>query len=191
MNIHQHDCQIEQIASYLDGELDSAASLLFESHAKECSRCAAELLEQRRLLGALDSVLSRGSSLPLPNNFARIVATHAESDMSGMRARSERGRALGLCVIIAAASLALLEVATGGYVFTFLRKIGRPIAVVLDVFWTTIYDAVTGLAVISRVLSKSFVPGSLAGLLGFLLLALAVLLLSRLISSYHRTRLIE
>ena len=188
MNTDQRDCQIEQIASYLDGELDSAASLLFEGHVKECSRCAAELGEQRRLLGALDSVLSRSSALPLPRNFAHVVATHAESDMSGMRGRRERGRALRWCAILAAASFALLGVATRAYVFNFMRKIGRPIAVVLDLFWTTIYDAVTGLAVISRVLSKSFVPGSLAG---FLLLALAVLLLSRLISNYHRTRLID
>jgi hypothetical protein len=188
MNNDQRDCQLEQIASYLDGELDSAASSLFEGHVRECSRCASELGEQRRLLGALDSVLSRSSDLPLPKNFARIVATHAESDMSGMRERGERGRALRLCAILAAASLALLGVATRAYVFNFVRKIGRPIAVVLDLFWNTIYDAVTGLAVISRVLSKSFVPGSLAG---FLLLALAVLLLSRLIASYHRTRLIE
>jgi hypothetical protein len=188
MNTDQRECQIEQIASYLDGELDGTASLLFEGHVKECSCCARELAEQRRLLGALDSVLSRTSDLPLPTNFARIVATHAESDMSGMRERSERGRALLLCAILAVASLALLGVATRAYVFNFVRKIGRPIAVVLDLSWTTSYDAVTGLTVISRVLSKSFVPGSLAG---FLLLALAVLLLSRLIGSYHRTRLIE
>ncbi len=188
MNTDQRDCQIEQIASYLDGELDSAASLLFESHLKECSRCATELREQRRLLGALDSVLSRSSDLPLPKNFARIVASRAESDMSGVRERGERGRALRLCAILAAASLALLGVATRAYVLNFVRKIGRPIGAVLDLVWTTIYDAVTGLAVISRVLSKSFVPSSLAG---FLILALAVLLLSRLISSYHRTRFIE
>jgi len=161
---------------------------MFEGHLKECARCAAQLGEQRRLLGALDSVLSRSSDLPLPQDFARIVATRAESDMSGMRERGERGRALRLCAILAAAAMALLGVATRAHVLNFVRKIGRPIAAVLDLLWATIYDAVTGLAVISRVLSKSFVPSSLAG---FLMLALAVLLLSRLIWSYHRTRFIE
>ena len=61
-----------------------------------------------------------------------------------------------------------------------------------DLVWTTIGDAVTGATVISRVLSKSFLPGSqLEGMLGFALLALAALLLSRLIASYHRTPFIE
>jgi hypothetical protein len=192
MNSDQRDCQIEQIASYLDGELDTAACLLFEGHVKECSLCAAELAGQRRLLGTLDSVLSRGSDLPLPTNFARIVATHAESDMSGMRERRERGRALRLCVLLAAASLALLGVATREFVFNFVLAVGRPIATVFDLVWTTIGDAVTGFTVISRVLTKSFLRGSqLGALLGFVLLALAVLLLSRLIASYHRTRFSE
>jgi anti-sigma factor RsiW len=192
MNNEQRDCQIEQIASYLDGELDTAARLVFESHIKECSLCAAELAGQRRLLGALDSVLSRGSDLPLPTNFARIVATNAESDMSGMRERREGGRALRLCAVLAATSLALLGLATRVFVFNLVLTVGRPIAAVFDLVWTTIGDAVTSFTVILRVLGKSFLPGSqLEGLLGFALLALAVLLLSRLIASYHRTRFIE
>lgn len=192
MNTDQRDCQIEQIASYLDGELDHAACLLFEAHLKECARCANELTGQRRLLGALDSVLSSGSDLPLPKNFARIVATHAESDMSGLRERREHGRALQLCALLAAASLTLLGVAARAYVLNFALAVGRPITAVFDLVWTTIYDAATSFAIISRVLSKTFAPGSqLDGLLAFILLALAVLLLSRLIASYHRTRFIQ
>src|SRR6267142_439926 len=103
----QRECQIEQIAAYLDGELDDALGSRFEAHIRECSTCGAELIEQRRLLCALDSVLSRGSELPLPTNFARIVAARAESDMSGVRERCEHGRALRLCLILAAASFAL------------------------------------------------------------------------------------
>lgn len=192
VNNPQRDCQIEQIASYLDGELDTAARLVFEAHIGECLLCAAELAGQRRLLGALDSVLSRGSDLPLPTNFARIVATNAESDMSGMRERREGGRALRLCALLALAALALLGMATRVFVFNFVLTVGRPIAAVVDLAWTTIGDALTGFTVISRVLGKSLLPGSqLEGLFGFVLLALAVLLLSRLIVSYHRTRFIE
>jgi anti-sigma factor RsiW len=187
----QRDCQVEQIASYLDGELDHAECLLFEAHLKECSSCAAELSGQRSLLGALDSVLSTGSDLPLPKNFARIVATHAESDMSGMRERSEHRRALRLCAVLVAASLALLGVAARTYVISLVLGVGRPITAVFDLVWSTIYDAATGFTIISRVLSKSFAPGSqVEGLVAFFLLALAVLLLSRLIASYHRTRFI-
>jgi hypothetical protein len=188
--MNQGDCQIEQIASYLDDELDEAALKQFETHIKECDHCSAELIEQRRLLGTLTSALNHDSALSLPRDFARVVAAHAESDMSGVREGHEHRRALRLCLVLAVASLALLGVAAWTYVGNFARTVGRPISVVLDLGWTTIYDAVTGLIVISRVISQGVMPPYLIGL-GFLLLALAVLLLSRLIVSYHRTRLIE
>src|SRR5882762_7465815 len=127
VNTDKRDCQIEHIAAYLDDELDDAARLPFEAHLKHCSRCSAELLEQRRLLCALDSVLSRSSDLRLPTNFAQIVAAHAESDMSGVRERREHGRALRLCLMLAAASLALMGVAARTLVFNFARTIGRSV----------------------------------------------------------------
>ena len=192
MNTYQRDCQIEQIAAYLDGELNDAPRLLFESHVIECSDCSAELFEQRRLLCALDSALSSGSDLPLPKNFARIVAARAESDMSGVRERREHGRALRLCLLLGAGAFALLGVATSAFILNFARRIARPVSTVADLVGTTVYDAVTGLSVISRVLTRDFVPGSnLVGFLEFFFLALAVFLLSRLIANYHRTHLIE
>src|SRR6267142_639882 len=111
MDMDQRNCQIDQIASYLDDELDSAALTRFETHLIECPRCRAELAEQRGLLGTLNSVLSNSSERPLPTNFARVVAAHAESDMSGVRAPREHRRALRLCALLSAASLALLGVA--------------------------------------------------------------------------------
>src|SRR5258705_8793160 len=111
---HEGECQLELIAAYLDGDLDDSADALFEVHIKECARCATELVEQRRLLCALDSVLTRGSDLPLPTNFARVIAAQAESDMSGVREPREHGRALRLCLILAAASFVLLGYAARG-----------------------------------------------------------------------------
>ena len=192
VNTDKSNCQVEQIAAYLDGELDDRAHALFERHLRECSVCGAELIQQRSLLCALDSVLSRGSDLPLPANFAQVVAAHAESDMRGVRDRREHGRALRVCLVLAAASLALSGVAAREFVFNFARTIARPISAVFDLVWTTLYDAVTGLGIISRVLSKGFVPDShLVGMVALLFLVLAVLLLSRLIASYHRTSLVE
>jgi len=187
----QSNCQIDQIGAYLDDELDGVALIQFESHVKECRDCNRELGEQRRLLGTLNFALTGKSDLPLPSNFARVVAVHAESDMAGVRSSSEHRRALRWCAILAVASLAFLSVAARTFVLNFLRAVSRPVWIGLDLLWTTIYDAVTGLMVISRVVSKGFVPGSLTGLFGFVLLALAVLALSRLISNYHRARLVE
>ena len=192
MNSDKRDCQSEEIAAYLDGELDPAVCLLFEEHTKECSHCGAEVAEQRGLLCQLDLVLSRGSDLPLPANFAQIVTAHAQSDMSGLRQRREHGRAFRLCVMLAAASVALLGVAARTLVVNFALMIARPITVVFDLVWTIAYDAGTGLAIFSRGLSQGLVPNSrLVWWLEFLLLALAVLLLSRLIAGYHRTRLVQ
>jgi Putative zinc-finger len=188
----QSTCQIDQIAAYLDDELDGVALIEFEAHLSACARCRTELTEQRGLLGTLNCVLTDKSELPLPANFARVVAAHAESDMSGMRSSSEHRRAFTWCAIMAAASVALLGVAAQTYAANFLRTVGRPFSIALDLVWRTVYDAVTGLVVISRVISKAFVPGSnLVRWFGFLLLALAVLALSRLIANYHRARLIE
>lgn len=188
----QSTCQIEQIAAYLDDELDGVALIEFETHLDTCKLCRTELNEQRGLLGTLNFALTDKSELPLPANFARVVAAHAESDMSGMRTSGEHRRAFTWCAILAAASVALLGVAARTYAANFLRTVGRPFSVAVDLVWTTVYDAVTGLVVISRVISQGVVPGSnLVRWFGFLLLALAVLALSRLISNYHRTRLIE
>jgi len=57
--------------------------------------------------------------------------------------------------------------------------------------WTAFYDAAASVTVISRVVSRKvfFESGNFGVLL--VLLALAVLLLSRLISNYHRAGAIE
>ena len=188
----QGQCKLEQISAYLDDELEGLALAEFEAHLSDCSRCKAEITEQQLLLGTLNSLFNHKSELTLPGNFARVVAVNAESDMSGMRNSIEHRKALRLCGVLALACLALLGVAARTYVVNLVKAVGRPISIILDLAWTTVYDAATGVVVISRVISKGFVPETyFAGLLGFLLLALAVLLLSRLISNYHRTRLIE
>ena len=188
----QLSCQSDQIAAYVDGELDEHARLLLEQHLRQCSACSGELAEQRLLLCALDSTLSRGSTLPLPTDFARVVAARAESDMSGMRDRSEHRLALRLCVALAVMSFVLIGAASRRVLLSFAGRLLNLVSGIFDLVWTTIYDAVSGLTIISRVLGKGLMPESLlVGLIALLLLACAVWLLSRLISNYHRTRLIE
>lgn len=189
---HKLSCQSDQIAAYLDGELDEAACVMLEDHLKQCAPCSAELSEQRLLLCTLDSTLNRGSSLPLPSDFARVVAARAESDMSGVRDRREHTRALQLCVGLAGISFVLLGVAAGKIVLSFAGKLVDHVASAVDLVWGVSHDAVTGFTIVSRVVGKGLIPGSLlAGFFAFLFLALALMLLSRLISNYHRTRLIE
>jgi hypothetical protein len=62
---------------------------------------------------------------------------------------------------------------------------------VIEFAWNTLYDSVVSLAIISRVISRKFIieTGNLG--LVFVLFAFALLLLSRLISNYHRTGAVE
>jgi hypothetical protein len=181
-------CNSDDVAAYLDGELDTSERALFEVHARECDSCAGELLEQRRLLCTLDFALGAGPALALPKDFARIVAAHAESDMRGMRQPSERGRALRLCLVLAAASFALLGgAALSDSVLRPASLVLKGVASVVDCAWHALYNAGVILAVISRTIGGHLVFESrLFGPLVFLTLFAAAVLLPRLIQNYHR-----
>jgi hypothetical protein len=98
---------------------------------------------------------------------------------------------LSFCMILALAAFALVGTPARESMFSFGRRLAGSIFGILTFVWTAFYDATASIAVISRVLSRKFVVES--GSLGLLivLLALAVGLLSRLISNYHRTGAIE
>jgi len=179
-------CQGEQIAAYLDGELDAGAGGLFEQHLLECRLCNTELNMQRLFMRELDATLRLDPGLSVPSNFAQIVAARAQSDMSGLRHGSEHKRALRFCLILSLASFALLGAAASKAVFFTGRTMASQIFGIFGVLWTTLYDAAVGLTVISRVISGGFIRESPFAGLTALLLALGVVLLSLLISSYHR-----
>jgi hypothetical protein len=190
----QHDCQSEEAAAYLDGEMDDSSAALFELHLKDCATCTIVLHEQRRLLCTLDFALGvdEHSDLRLPKNFAQIVTAHAQSDLSSLRReRAEHKRAFRLCLILAVASFALL----GGAAWSesVLQPLGllvRHAGTIFGFMGRALYDFGAGLAVIARAIGGHtiFESNSLAAL-AFLLLAVALILLPRLISNYHRARI--
>jgi hypothetical protein len=187
-------CQSEDVAAYLDGELNAQAAALFEQHLKCCAQCATELHEQRRLLCTLDFALGgeTGDDLPLPGNFSQVITAHAQSDLSGLRTeRAEHGRALRLCLLLAVGSFILLGgSAISEKVFKPLGLLIRHAGTILAFAWRALYDFGAGLAVIARAIGRHTIFESyrLAPLV-FLLLVIAVVLLPRLISSYHRTHI--
>jgi hypothetical protein len=188
---HSSACQSEDIAAYLDGELDSVVRHLFEEHLKECPSCALTLEEQKRLLRMLDFALGNGggeTGLPMPKDFAQTVAVRAESDMSGVRRASEHGVALRVCAVLALVSFALLGgAAMSEAVVQPVFALFRRAASLLDFTGRVLYDAGAGLTVISRDLGGHLLFEShplllLAGLL----LAVALVLLLRRIGNYQR-----
>ena len=103
---NQTICRREKIAAYLDGDLAAADELRLEMHLAVCKNCAAELNQQKRLLGALNSAFDESfdspdhSNFELPENFAKVVAARAESDFSGLRRPQEWMRAVILTIAI-------------------------------------------------------------------------------------------
>jgi len=172
-------------AAYLDAELDADATARFEAHAGECAACAASLLEQRRLLCLLDAAFDETfeKGLALPRDFTRAVKARAQTDMSGVRDARERVRAVKICAALSVAALALLGVAAFGPLLHAARTAGG----MLGVAGRTAADAGAGAGVVLRAVGGSFGAGSWA--LTLLLAAVfagALVLLLRLISSYHR-----
>ncbi len=185
---NNYACINEDVAAYLDGELEAQACGLFETHIKTCETCAARLQEQRRLLCALDFALGESSpALPLPQNFAHVVATRAQSDMSGMRSRSEHGRALRLCAALALVAFALLGMAVSRSMLVPVQAVARYALSAGDLLGRTLYNAGAGVAVISRSLGGHFVFEShMFALPALLMLVVALVMLPHLILKYHR-----
>lgn len=178
-----------RVAAYLDDELDEAACLRFERHITECPSCAVELVEQRELLRVLDAALGRElDEIRFPKNFAQTIAARAESDMSGMRARGERGRALWLCAALAAVAFASLGAAAAA-AFAPVAVVARSLASIGGMLGHTLREMATSVAVVLRATSGHFIsePTPFV-LLTWAFFAAAVVLLLRLMGSYRHPR---
>ena len=186
-------CRSEEIAAYVDGELDARACALFEEHVAECSNCAEELKVQQCILRELDSALAEDVFVEMPGNFAEVVAARAQSDLSGVRERGERRRALRLCVVLAALAVALLgTAAVSESVLAPLRAAWRCSVAIFTFLGHALYDLGAGLAVISRGLGSHLLSESRGlRLLLVLLFVTALFMLRRLIAGYHRARTID
>jgi len=189
---HEKECQLEDVAAYLDGELDGEELRTFEAHLKACAECAAELRTQRELLCTLDVAFNHSKAFELPDNFTRVVTAHAEGNLSGMRRRGERRRAFQICAVLVLMSFALLGAAARALVFEPAQSFFHLTGALFDLVWRMVYGAGAGAAVIVRVLGRAVAFGpyglGLVVLLGF---AISISLLSLLIARYHRAQIIE
>jgi hypothetical protein len=184
-------CERNLIAAYVDGELEAPVNSLFEDHLEGCATCRTELRAHQLFVCELDAALTDSGEIPVPAEFSRMVAARASSDMSGVRTRSEHRKALSICLILALGGFALLGATARDTMFVIAEKSLSSFLGVAGFVSTAVYDMLVGLAVISRVLSRKIVveSGSLGPVL--VLLALAILILWRMIFKYHRTSATE
>jgi hypothetical protein len=112
--------------------------------------------------------------------------------MRGMRNGSERWQALRVSLILAVAAFALLGTASGESILEPMRSTARFVGSFVNFVWDAAYQAGVGLAVILRILTRSFVFESrLLSFLMLLLFATALALLPHLIARYHRAEIVE
>lgn len=186
MSAHQQDnCRPDLIVAYVDGELESAARVALEQHIVGCETCDDELRMQRRFMCELDSAFNHPVKLDVPENFAQVVAVHAQSDMRGARSGKERWRALAMCLLLALGGFALVGAAAGRSVLITAQLLAIRMIDVAGLLGKALYDAAAGLSVVLRVAGGALLPDAFAVLI-LLLLVLAVLLLTILIAAYHR-----
>src|ERR1700752_295621 len=180
-------CERNLFAAYVDGELDTDLTLLFEDHPDGCAECRAELRAHRLFVCELDAVMTDKVEIPVPDNFSKEIAVRATSDLSGVRSRAEHRKAIVICVILALTGFGFLGATARDSVLALIGKFLTSVFSIGAFVSNTVYDGVAGLVVISRVLGHKIVieSGSFSVLL--VVLAAAILILSRLISNYHRT----
>lgn len=183
----EKNCAANQVAQYVDGELDHNAEVLFERHLAECADCREELRAQQLFACELDAAFNQSFEIEVPSDFSRRVAARATSDMSGVRSRAEHKKALAICLTLALVGFALVGATARDSLFLVGRKLVSVLWGLLSFVSVAVYDIGVSVAVIVKVLSRKLVVES--GSSGYLLVvfALAVLLLSRLILKYHRT----
>jgi len=185
--VEQKICQKNLIAAYVDGELSEVANAIFEQHVEDCVECRSELRAHRLFVCELDAVMTDKVELPVPDNFSKMIAVRASSDLRGVRSRAEHRKAIVICVILALTGFGLLGATARDSVFVLIGKFLTSVFSLGAFVSSIVYDAVAGLVVIFRVLGHKIVSetGSFAVVL--VVLAAGILLLSRLISDYHRT----
>ena len=179
-------CPREDIAAYIDGEIDPREELELEMHFAVCSTCADELNSQKKLLCALDSLCLNEKEIELPENFTKIVVTKAESNVSGLRRPQERRTALFIC----AGLFLLILLGLGGEANSLFETFGKfadQFAAVAGFVAHLIYDVGVGITVILRSLSSQvFFDSALSFALIAVFFLISVFALSRLVLRYNR-----
>jgi hypothetical protein len=179
-------CETNLIAAYIDGELDQDVTLLFEQHLQGCGECRTELREHRLFVCELDAALMKKMDLPVPADFSKVIAARATSDMSGVRTSSEHKKAFLICVVLGLTGFALAGASARDSIFFVSGRFVTRVAGVGSFLLNVVYDAAAGVSVIFRAVGRKIVDetGSLATMVA--VLAVGVVVLSRLISHYHR-----
>ena len=184
-------CPQNEIAAYIDGELSASAEMNLEKHFTVCADCLKEFNEQKKLLNALDFALDEKAEIVLPKNFTKHIIVHAESNVSGLRQREERYRALYLCAILFLLIIAGLGSETEA-VFSASTLFVEQIFAVAGYTVHLIFDIAVALTTILRMISGQIIFSPIFAILAFAVFLISLIYLStRLLALFDRSKNLE
>jgi len=179
-------CPRQDIAAYIDGELNPRDELNLEMHLARCLMCTSELNEQKKLLCFLDGAMLEKNEIEVPVNFTKIVVANAQGKVSGLRQPQERFRALFVCACLFFLVLLGLGNETQTVVKTFIN-FSEQILAVSGFVWHFVYDFAFGTAIILRSVSSQLLFNSGASIAFLIILFLfSIVFLSKLLFRFNR-----
>ncbi len=142
-------CAVEDIAAYIDGELDAVREIEIEAHFAVCAHCTAELNLQKQFLCKVSSGLRREGDIDLPADFAKTIAVNAESSVSGLRGAHERFNAVFICAALALFALFTIG-SDAGSLLSPAYGVLEQVAAVGSLFGQIVYSFFVGVAIVLR-----------------------------------------
>lgn len=149
------ECPTEDIAAYIDGELDSGREFELNVHFADCHICSLELNQQKQFLCGLNSSLRQEREMELPANFTKLIVANAESTVSGLRRPREQFNAVFICVGLLLFVLFAMG-AEATRVFDGVSTFVDQTAAVGSIFGHLIYSLFVGVVVVVRSVAAQF-----------------------------------
>ncbi len=166
-------CPTDEIASYIDGELDAAREREVDAHFAECAACSDELNLQKQFLRNLESSLKQEGDVVLPADFTRKVVANAESTVSGLRRPRERFNAIFICAGLMFFILFALGT-DAGRVLGGAGAVVDQIATVGSFFGHFIYSFFLGVMIVVRTCATQIRPDALAAVVIAVLMVISI-----------------
>jgi anti-sigma factor RsiW len=157
MNLQTNNfaCPSDEIAAYIDGELDPPRELELDLHFSQCETCSGELNLQKQFLNELDAKLRDRSDINLPADFTKTIVANAESTVSGLRRPREQFNALFICAGLFLFALFALG-ADAGRIFSGFAAVFEQIVAVGGFFAHLVYSIFLGMSIVVRSLAAQF-----------------------------------
>jgi hypothetical protein len=179
------ECPSVDIAAYIDSELSPDVEIALERHLATCSVCTEELNLQKQFVNALNSSL--GAAPEIPTDFTKRIMANAESNVSGLRRKSEWLNALLVCTALLFFVLFTLGANARSALLSFFDLFGQ-LAAVFNFVSHLLYDISVGMIVILRTIGAQ-PEFSLVGIL--VVIGLAAVLAYRFSPLYINNKKID